>query len=288
MITIDSFIADIKSELSAYDSSGLIDDVSIYKWVMKAMLKFGANIMTLQDTVVNVKNSQALLPDNFYSLYVAYKCDKKGYYVKDKKHIDTLQQSYTWIERVERSNKWNTCEPCCSEKTDKTIIERIYHREAEAEFHYHKPVLLKLGRTMQRDRCHAKCRNMVVKDCPHEIIINGTTLFTNFSEGDVYVQYYGLPHSETGEIMIPETPKGELETYLEYHVKRKIFENIIANQDDSGASSLFQFYMQKEDMQLGLALTDAKFSTLTPNSFRRLKKINRTEMQRFELRFPIR
>lgn len=287
-MTIESFIADIKSELSSYNSAGLIDDISIYKWVTKALLKFGSNIMTLQDTVINVDNSQGLIPTNFYSLYVAYKCDKKGYYVKDEKHISTLQQSYMWVERVERTNHWNTCDPCCQQEQEKTIIEKFYHKDVEAEFHYHNPVMLKLGRTMKRNSCHAKCRNMIVKDCPYEIIINEQTLFTNFPSGDVYMQYYGLPQDKEGRPMLPSTPKGEVETYLEYHVKRKIFEGLLANGDDKNVAGMFQFYASKEDSQLGLALTETKFSKLTPNSFRRLKKINRTEMQRYELMFPIR
>lgn len=288
MITIESFIADIKSELSSYNGAGLIDDVSIYKWVTKALLKFGANIMTLQDTVINVSNKQGVIPLNFYSMYVAYKCDKKGYYLKEPESIGTLQQVYSWVERVERTNHWNTCDPCCKEEEEKTIIEKVYFKDTEVEFHYHNPIMLKLGKTMKRDKCHSKCRNMIVKDSPHEIIINENTLVTNFLEGDVYMQYYGLPQDEKGKPQIPETPKGEVETYLEYHVKRKIFENILANGDDKTVSTMFSYYAQKEDSQLGLALTDAKFSTLTPNSFRRLKKINRTEMQRYELMFPIR
>jgi len=286
MITLDSFIADIKSELSAYDASGLIDDISIYKWVCKALLKFGSNIMILQDTLISVDNSQGNIPANFYSLYAAYQCDKKGYEPLSKEVRKQLQQQYSWVERVERSNKWVSCEACCQCEEEKTIVENVYYGDTEVKFHYHQPVLLKLGRTFDRNSCHKECRNRIVKDNPNEIIILNNTLFSNFKEGDVYMQYYGLPKNENGIVCIPESPKGEVETYLEYHVKRKIMENVLANQDDSGAASLFQFYSQKEDSHLGLALTDTKFSKLTPNSFRRIKKINRLEMQRYELMYP--
>lgn len=286
MITVDSFIAELKSQYSSYADAGLIDEISIYGWVNEAVKKFGENVMTLQDTVVEVKNSQATLPDNYFSLYVAYKCDKKGYYIEDSKDIPQLQQSYMWVERVEKGNKWNLCEPCCTEDVEKTIVERVYYNGIETQYHYHNPVLLKLGKSMQRSRCHAKCRNLIVKDSPHEIIINSRTLTANFHEGDIYLQFYGLPQDEEGRPMIPDTPKGEVMKYVEYYVKRNFFEGLLANGDDK-AATLFNYYVQKEDSQLGLALTDAKFSTLTPNSFKRLKKINRAEMMKYELMFPI-
>lgn len=286
MITIESFIADIRDEFSSWDSAGLIDNTSIHKWINKALLKFGSNIMLLQDTVIEVENSTGIIPHNFFSLYSAYLCNKKGFKNVPEKHKKTLQQSYAWVERVERSNKWNSCDPCCAEEEEKTIVEKLYFKDVEVDFYYNQPTLLKLGKTIDRNVCHKECRNKIVKDNPNEIIILNNTLQTNFREGSVYMQYYGLPKDEDGNTSIPETPKGEVETYLEYHVKRKIAENIGANQDDSSAFNLLSYYSQMEKEHLGLALTDAKFSTLTPNSFRRLKKINRAEMHRYELMCP--
>lgn len=286
MKTVNSLIATIKTQYSSYNSSGLIDEVSIYDWVIEASKKFGENVMILQDTVVEVKDSMATLPDNYYSLYSAHLCEKKGYVLKDPKHIDTLQQSYMWVERVERSSSWNSCEPCCKEDTEKTIVEKYYFRDVEAEFHYKNPILLKLGKTMKRNKCHKDCRNLLVRDNPNEITINQKTLQSNFREGNIYIQYYGLETDEDGSPLIPESPKGEVEKYIEYYVKRNFFEGLIANGDDPNARTLFQFYIQKEDSQLGLALTDAKFSRLTPDSFKKLQKINRAEMLKYEMMFP--
>lgn len=286
-MTVNNLIATLKTQYSSYNSAGLIDETSIYDWVIEGSKKFGENMMTLQDTVVEVSDSMATLPDNYFSLYVAYKCDRKGYYVEDPKQLATLQQTMMWVERVERKSSWNSCEPCCKEDEEKTIIEKVYFNNTAAEFHYNNPVLLKLGKTMVRNKCHKECRNLIVRDCPYEIIINNKTLYTNFKEGDIYIQYYGLPMGEDGSPLIPESPKGEVQKYIEYYVKRNFFEVLLANGDDPNVRTLFQYFVQKEDSQLGLALTDSKFSKLTPNSFRRLKKINRAEMLRYELMFPM-
>lgn len=285
MISLDSFIAEIKSDLYSYNKAGLISDIDIYKYVMRGLKKFGGTIMTLQDHVVEVSNGHGVLPSNFYSLYIAYKCDRKGYYVKEPKYVDTLQQSYMWVERVEKKNIWNSCDPCCKEESEKTIVEKMYFRDVEAEFHYHNPTILKLGKRTDFNSCHKDCRNRLVKDAPHEININGTTMYTNFNEGVVYLQYYGLPIDEEGRPYIPATAKGELETYLEYFVKRYLIEKLILNNDDINLRTMFQYYVQQENIQLGLALTEIKM--LTPNSYRRLKNLNRSTMLKYECMFPI-
>lgn len=279
---INTFIAEFRAENESYDASGLIDDASLYKWIIDAMKPFGQNIMTLQDTVVDVRGKEGFLPRHFHTLYIAYKCDNKGYNV-DPKYIDTLQQSYMWTERIKRGFKWNSCEPYCKEDTEEIITEKVYFREIDdtVDFYYNYPVMLKLGKTMKRNKCHEKCRNLIVRDCPYEIIINETTLYTNFKEGNVYMQYYGLPLDDDGKLILPEVGNGELLKYIDYYVHLKFYEKLLKNKDDENIITLFNYYIRKEESQKGLALTDTKFSKLTPESFRRLKKKNRADMRKF-------
>lgn len=191
-----------------------------------------------------------------------------------------------WTERIERSQKWNSCAPCCKDEEEKVITEKVFFKDVEVDFYYHKPLLLRLGKSMKRNKCHKNCRNLIVRDCPHEIIINGKTLYSNFPEGNVYIQYYGIPVDEGGKPVIPEVGRGELEKYVEYYTHMKFFEKLLKNKDDENIITLFNYYVRKEESQRGLALTDTKFSKLTPKSFKRLQKINRAEMLKYECNFP--
>jgi len=284
-MNIDEFIAEFKAENSMYDSTGLIDEASLVKWFIDALEPFGMNIMQLSETVISIDNSTGELPDNFYSLYIAYKCDKKGYFTKAKDKSE-IQNSYMWTERIERSHKWQTCEPCCSTDEEKIIVEKFYINDIETQFYYHKPVLLRLGKSMIKSKCYDKCRNLYVKDCLYEIVINNKTIYTNFDEGDIYMQYYGTPVDSEGKFLIPDVGKGELKRYVEYYVHLKFFEKLLKNSDDTNIATLFQYYVQKENSQKGLALTDTKFARLTPNSFKKLKNANRKEMLQYECMFP--
>ena len=80
----EEFLAEFKSEKESYLAAGLIDDLSVYKWVTQALKPLGNNIMVLQDSVLDVKGYEARVPDNFFSLYAAYQCEPKSYYYKEE------------------------------------------------------------------------------------------------------------------------------------------------------------------------------------------------------------
>jgi hypothetical protein len=281
---VQSLIAEIKSDFSKYSDAGLIDENAIYRDIVLALKKFGNDLTELQETVVDVKDSYGVLPDSFFSLYAAYLCEPAYYKTSDIEYHD-LQQSYFYRERVESSSKWNECESCCEVKEEKIIKENLYFKRGKAEFYYQNPTLLSLGKTFKKSACHDKCRNKLVKDNPNEIVIYGTTLQTNFKEGSVYMQYYGLPMNENGSIDIPETKNGFLETYLEYHLKRRLAERLMGNNDAQGLSQLYNVYAQQEQISLKSAAGNIKMSKINPRQLtERIQRLNKSETLAYEVR----
>lgn len=283
-MNVESLIAEIKEEFKQYDSAGLIDDASLLRWANKGLKRFGQSIATRQDTIVQVSHGQATLPAGFHSLHMALKCSGKGYYCKEES-IPVLQNSLMWKERIERKQSWNSCAPCCKEECETVITENVYINDAQMTFYYDSPQLLKLGKQTKRDVCAKGCRNLAVVDSEYEININNLTMFTNFDEGSVYIEFYGL-EMEDGFPLIPETPRGELDTYIEYYLKMRLLEVLLTNKDDANLATLFQYYVRKEGTQFGLAMSDAKFSTLTPDSYRKLAVSNKLRLMRQEITIP--
>ena len=238
----------------------------------------------LQETVVDVKDGYGQLSENFFSLYAAYLC-KPAYYKTNDIEYHDLQQSYFYRERVETSSKWNECESCCEVKEEKIIKENLYFKRGKAEFYYQEPELLRLGKTFKKSACHTACRNKLVKDNPNEIVIFGTTMQTNFKEGSVYMQYYGLPLSEDGRVEIPETKNGFLETYLEYHIKRRLAERLMGNNDAQSLANLYSVYVQQEQISLRNTSGNLKMSKINPLNTRvRIQRLNRLETLSYEVR----
>lgn len=282
MSNYKALIAEVTSEFQKYSDSGLIDENSLYRDIVKGVKRFGNDITTLQETVVTVKNGQVKLPDNFHSLYVAALCEPLGYEKSPNIEIHDLQSSYFYRERTSQKNTWNECNPCCKEQEENIIKENLYFKQDLVSFYYKNPVLLKLGKTFLKDSCHAKCRNKIVRDNPNEIVINGVTLYTNFDEGSIYMQYYGLPMDEDGQLDIPDTNTGHLETYLEYYLKRRLAERLMGNNDAQGLSNLYSIYKQEEQVALRNASNELKMARITPTSMKRIRRINKLESLTYE------
>ena len=283
MSRLDELILEVKSKLRKYDEASLLDEISMRRDALKALKRFGNSVGTLTEGTVEVVDGIAYLPDNFISLYLAILCEPYGYTYTGEK--DALQTSYFYKERVIESNTWNECESCCSEKTEHIIRENLYFNGGSAQFVYKNPTLLKLGKSFEKTKRHLRCRNRVVKDNPNEISIVGTKIQANFKSGHIYMQYYGLPTDTDGEVDIPETFNGELETYLEYHLLRRSTEDLLSNGDAmQGLASLYQVYEQKEIMARDNASNELKM--LSPSSIYKIKALNRLESLQYQISVP--
>lgn len=281
-MTFHEFLAEIKTQLSQYFESGLIDDASVLKWVKQGLKKFGATIMVDQETIIEIEKSKGQVPDNFYSLVHAVKLNKDFIECRPGTE-DTLVKSLFWTDVQLKKKQWDIkTGECIDESIEETTYrEKTYINKTAFIKHYNNPEELRLSKAFKKSICASSCLNKYRSNSPFEINISGTTLRTNFPSGDVYIRYKGLELDEDGIVIIPDTPKGELETYLTYFVKRNILEIATANRDDS-AVTLFKYYQSMEGPQLLLALTEVKFMGLTPQSMYKLKGRNQRERRIFE------
>lgn len=280
MSRIDELIAEIRSDLNKYDAAGLIDEVSVTRDIVKGLKRFGNAVTEMHEAVLEVENGKAMLPENFHNLFVAALCEPVAY--RKATENDNLITSHFYREKTVRTNVWNECDTCCNESSESIIRENVYYNGHNSEFFYKNPTLLTLGKSLNKNVYNAKCRNRLIKDNPNVISINELTLTANFSTGYVYIQYYGLPVDEEGQIDIPETKNGSLETYLEYHVKRRLAERLIGNGDGGSLGSMFQVYAQQEEIALRNATNEVKMKHLTLNSFQKIAIKNRLETLKFE------
>lgn len=268
---VEEFLIELKASLRTYDKRDIIDDASIYRWIEIALKKFGGDITVPKDVVLDVKRKQAVMPGDYYDLILAYRCDFAGYEIPDGKEvIPELQNTFAWKERTERSYRWCSCEECCKDECEKTIIEKFYINTPknvhEVRCHYRKPVPLKLAKPMMKDMCLTKQRNMFSKDSPFEINIVNGSLFANF-DGPVYMKYKALPFDGKGEIFIPDTPQGLLADYVENYVKMRLFEEWMYNGEVAGAADIFKLYFQQDLVKLKNAKAEVKMMNWTLADF---------------------
>jgi len=280
-VQTDTFITEIRNSLKQYDTAGLIDEYSIIDWIYSGLRQFGNLITTKTEAVVDIVDGKGQLPQNFESLDYAILCEPSC--VESEYGRDYLQQAYFWKERVEKSDAWNKCGDCEKNYSEKTIVEKHYYHEKPVKMHYKNPQPLKLSRFTKKDYYARGCRNLK-QDCKNEITLNNKIIYTNFSEGSVYMIYYGFETDEDKPI-IPDTPQGKLQVYLKYYVQRNLFETIWLNSDDANLENKIQYLVAQERQEFARAMADARNATLTIGGFYNIERQARKNRAIFEAPF---
>ena len=287
-MTKKQFIAELTSDLKQYDESNLIDYRSVDLWLQTKLKRFGNNIMVTNEKLLKVENGRVKLPENFWKLDLAVKCDPEGYSVESGEPKVVITSTAFKI-RTEENNVWNNNIEGYIKKDFKSITEKVFIDNNIVNYYYKNPMILKLTKGINRDSCMSGCKNLqkqLTHSSPWEINILNNFIQTNFTKGYIYIQYVGLPVDEDGDLIIPETQHGHLQEYLMYHCKAKIMENLMGNGDEPNLINMYQLYSAKEREYFSLAITETKFGGLSPDWDKKMKNKMRLTTLKYENLFP--
>lgn len=265
-VTFNQFVAEIETTFSNYSDTNSIDRLSIKTWVIQALRKFGKNICDTNETLVEVKNGRALLPESFKSLILAVKVDMQP---KKDKQIKELVYENHYIENpvvwdsIAREHVINYCDT--KFKTEKKYA--VYEYE---DNQIGNVTILSPQTHINKDTLDVNCLNLhplVRNNNPNKFSVTNRTLNTSFKEGFVYITYNSLP-MEDGEVAIPIITNGAIYDYIENHVKWKLAEFfVLNNMNPQGLSSLFATWKQ-EDIPLFIkAQSEGKYSSLNNSNW---------------------
>ena len=280
-ISLEQFTAEIETSLSNYAESNDIDRQSIKTWVIQALRKFGKDICEKNETVVEVKNSRALLPETFKSLTFAVKVKTKPFTEEESKQL-ILERKYinnpAIFDPLTQDYVVNFCETFIT-------TEKVYSNTEPHKFYGYE--LLALSPHISKDTLDTNCFNLhpyISSNKPNEISISARTLSANFKEGYIFLRYNSLPSDKDGEIMLPILSTGEILEYCELTVKRRLAENLIANnKNPAGLVQLYQMWAQQERSALHAAKTESKMSGLSKEFARKVYKQNLMNRKRLGL-----
>lgn len=278
-------ISEILTDLKSYSESNLLDYFSINMWIRNELKRFGVNITTLTDKVLEVEDGKVELPEDFYTLKIAVKCKQEdlGDHTEER-HL--VQDSQFYTTKTETSYTWDNLSNSHKQTDYKEVSEKVFYKDRITNAHYTEPVLLRLTKGFKKEFCAPGCRNIqraLTASAPYEINILGNILQTNFKSGHIYIQYNALPTDETGDLYIPDVRS--LQEYLMYYVKRKVLEGLWINDDDVNLVNKLQYISAKEKESFGLAMTQVKLESLSGWD-KRLKRKMAADTNRFERMFP--
>lgn len=288
MTRVEDLLVEIKASMHKYEDLGIISTPSVYRWAEIALKRFGGTIVIPTEAVIEAKNKQAILPRGFFDLTEAYRIDPDVCEVdkENEKFVPELQHEFTWTERSERGFKWCSCDECCKEEYEKTVVERMYIKGIDVRFHYKKhPKKLKKAGSFVKDNCLDKYRSKFYNEDPSEITINGDKMYTHF-DGFIYVKYRSIPMDDEGLPVIPDTPLGYLLQYVEAYIKKQIVWDAVINGEAPNAAEIYKVLSQEEAGLFSLAERECKMMHVSPRFFEELKKNNRRRISVYERMTP--
>lgn len=279
-ISLEQFTAEIETSLSNFAESNDIDRLSIKTWVIQALRKFGKNICEKNETVVEVKNSRALLPETFKSLTFAVKVKTKPFTEEETKQL-VLERKFienpAVYDILSGDYVVNYCET-------KIVTEKVYSNVESKKFYGYE--LLALSPNINKNTIDTNCFNLhpSIAPKPNEISISARTMSTNFKEGFVYLRFNSLPMDENGEPAIPLLTTGDIYNYIFNLVRVNIIENLIMNNKNPiGAAQLYQVLKAENRNLEHAAQTESKMSGLSKDFARKMYKRNLENRKRLGL-----
>lgn len=286
-MTETQLFAEIRNAYKSYDSEGLIDEISIRRWMKSELKRFGNNIMIYSDDIVKVREGKGKLPEDFWHLQSAKKYDPSHFECEEESR-DILQNSHFWLQKIEEERTFVDGKEVKVELKN-CVHEEYYFHDARATLYYGNPQPLKLKKGFNRKAIEKDCANLPHKlkgiNC-HEINILGDYIQTDFREGFIYIRYKALPMNEEGEMYIPDTQHDRLKEYIMDYVKWRVAEDLWMNNDDPNLGNKIGYLKQKADDAFSLAMTEVKMSTLTQQTWQDIKEINQNRKRKIEIMFP--
>lgn len=288
--TIEELKNEVLTRLKQFDESNLIDDIFLTNWIKDGLKQFGGSLMQEQETILDVENGKAKLPDNFYSLRYALKCEGYGYSIDNTKKDILFAQPF-YQKRIKKTGVWdNQVDPPCFKgyecefiREDSIFLDRDQQQHT-VSFWYGSPMRLKLVRGYTKLKCDKGCKNLTIDSPYHISVQNNNYLNCNFQTGNIYLRFKGLPEDEEGEIIIPETSRNKLKEYLEYTCIRRTLENIWLNDDKPDVVTKYNTFRQLEDQ----AYLAAKNDIIDQGLFgweEKVKRQLRRRTRKFELMY---
>lgn len=280
-MTLSEFFLELEEDLSSFTSS--INRTSVKTNVINQLGIFGTNVAQLQEKVIAVKNSSAELPDNFKSLKLALKLTGAGYNTQGapeatEQIIRQRIEDGAWFDDINQEYV-TTCNP-------KIVTEKIIIDNSTVNFFY-EPTWLSLTKGIKKDGIDSKCLNIhpsIRNAYPDKISITNRIINTNFSKGQIYLQYNALPTDEYGELIIPEYTTGDLREYILLYCKVKIAENLILNnKNPQGLAQLYPGWAQSLPTFKAAALKEVRFAGLPKNWQQKFKSKQKEDISFYNL-----
>lgn len=236
--TFDSLLEDVKLDLRSLATDGTIDPAQLLKVAIRVNYDLGLRIYMTKERLVEVCKSRVKLPDDFFVMNFALLCGDATYTFTPPQGTNIQQVTPEWRPWVEQNYCSNVSLPeqpvCLTQCGSSYQLIQVVNTETRTYSHF-TPIRFKNSQYVDKD-----CPSLgyIAKD---EAYIKDGWIYTNFEEGNVYINYQGTLEDSEGNLMVPDHPY--LNEYYEYALKKRILENLVM--DGTNVTAQLQLVMQE-------------------------------------------
>lgn len=280
MTTEKEIYADIRNTFKSYDEAGLFDEISLRTWLRTELKKFGSNVMVNTQDILKVKQGKVTLPESFWSLQAVWRYHPSHYRTEV---IGVEKDSHF---RNEIQGTFSHCESGCGEDYLKEDYET---KQGSVYLYYSDPQILRIKPGFDRKSVTKDCVNLpnkVQKIRGNQVEKQGNFLFTEFTDGYIFVIYRALPTDDNGDIVLHDTQHDALVEYLKRNLEYRFVKSLVLNDDAPNLGNKLQFLKQESDDAFSTAMTESKASVLDPSVWKSIVQENRKRHRRFEILTP--
>jgi hypothetical protein len=258
-------ISRVKENLSSYDNAGIIDEGKFYFLIKEELRLLGEYVYIPKTDVLEIDNNKTALPKDFIQLYSLYNIDACSHTIDVQAALHP-KRVYQYYEK----------DGDCCEHDKVYIVEEktIIKNEIKVG---DKGVLLNYNGRKDTDLCYKDSPNFHCQSI-YDFNIDKNYIYTNLSDGSLYLEYLAFPYDEDGLPMIPDETK--IEKAIESFIMYKVFEDFWINDVVNNAQNKMQYYKNEYTIHHKEALNYVKlssFAELTNLAYKKTKRFNKVK-----------
>jgi hypothetical protein len=287
----------VKEELKSYFDTGAVDDLMFPTYLDKCLRKLGRSSYVIAEVILEIRDFEARLPDNFFAVREAWRCSALPV---DNQDSGSFYSQATLTENIQVRPLDVGGDPCSSPGcTDPncngtcTVIEQtIYKSTVSSSVNFKREYLLKPGSISAHRNCtvdyteawsftnEAQNREFTPGSSSYDSFdIRDNKFVTNFRDGVVHLLMYVTEYDNIGNQMIPDNYR--VREFVEAFIKYKVFE-VLSNQINDETFNQIQqkmlYYKQLHDEAFIMADIEIKKQDAWAKQRRIKNDLNRFNM----------
>jgi hypothetical protein len=287
----------VKEELKSYFDTGAVDDLMFPTYLDKCLRKLGRSSYVIAEVILEIRDFEARLPDNFFAVREAWRCSALPV---DNQDSGSFYSQATLTENIQVRPLDVGGDPCSSpgcidpncNGTCTVIEQTIYKSTVSSSVNFKREYLLKPGSISAHRNCtvdyteawsftnEAQNREFTPGSSSYDSFdIRDNKFVTNFRDGVVHLLMYVTEYDNIGNQMIPDNYR--VREFVEAFIKYKVFE-VLSNQINDETFNQIQqkmlYYKQLHDEAFIMADIEIKKQDAWAKQRRIKNDLNRFNM----------